>query len=65
MISNSSPRSDSMASARKPFVSRVELEAQTTDALREMYDLLEQYAPAWYPQELHDRVSSILRQLAK
>jgi hypothetical protein len=65
MISNSSPRSDSMASARRPLVSRVELEAQTRDALREMYDLLEQYAPAWYPQELHDKVGSILRQLAK
>jgi len=65
MIPNSSPRSDSMASARKPFVSRVELEVQTKDALREVYDLLEQYAPAWYPQELHDKVGSILRQLAK
>ena len=54
-----------MASARKPFVSQVELEAQTQDALREMYDLLEQYAPAWYPPELHDKVGSILRQLAK
>jgi hypothetical protein len=57
-----------MASARKPFVSRVELEVQTKDALdalREVYDLLEQYAPAWYPQELHDKVGSILRQLAK
>jgi hypothetical protein len=65
MISNSSPRSDATASARRPLVSRVELEAQTRDALREMYDLLEQYAPAWYPRELHDKVGSIFRQLAK
>lgn len=65
MISNSSPGGDPMASAPKPFVSRIELEAQAKHALREMYDLLEQYAPAWYPQELHDKVGSILRQLAK
>jgi hypothetical protein len=65
MLSNSSLRRDSGPSAHKSFVSKVELEGRTKKAIREMYDLLEQYAPSWYPLALHKRVEALLQLLEK
>ena len=65
MFSNSSLRRDSEPSARKSFASHVELEGQTKEAIREMYDLLEQYAPSWYPRELHEKVEALLHLIEK
>jgi hypothetical protein len=31
------------------------------EVLREMFALLEEYAPTWYPEELHDRAVAVLR----
>ena len=31
--------------------------------MRELHDLLEQYAPAWYTQQLHDKAESALHLL--
>ena len=30
------------------------------EVLREMFALLEEYAPVWYPEELHDRAVAVL-----
>ena len=65
MIPDCSHPGDSKLSAREPFVSQIELQKQIKETLRELYDLLEQYAPAWYPQELHEKVESLLRLLEK
>ena len=31
------------------------------EVLREMFALLEEYAPTWYPEELHERAVAVLR----
>ena len=35
--------------------------ARVTDALSELYELLESYAPAWYTQHHHHKALSALR----
>lgn len=34
--------------------------ARLVDALRKLYDLLEEYAPSWYSPEHHERAESAL-----
>jgi hypothetical protein len=44
----------------------VQLELQRTriaEALRELYELLEEYAPAWYTEDRHERAKSALQLL--
>jgi len=44
------------------FKSGAELEpARLVDALSELHDLLEAYAPSWYTEEHHDKVMAVLR----
>jgi hypothetical protein len=38
---------------------------QVADVLTELFDLFEQYAPAWYTRKHHYRVESALRILRK
>jgi hypothetical protein len=56
---------DSKPSAGEASGSQIELQGQMTETLRELYDLLEEYAPAWYPQQLHEKLESLLRLLEK
>jgi len=39
--------------------------AQITDALAELYQLLEDYAPTWYSEHHHKKAESALRVLKK
>ena len=39
--------------------------AQATDALAELYQLLEDYAPAWYSEHHHKKAETALRVLKK
>jgi hypothetical protein len=39
--------------------------SRVADALAELYDLLEQYAPVWYTREQHERAESALRLLKR
>ncbi len=34
--------------------------SRLVDALRTLYDLLEQYAPSWYTQQHHDKAAAAL-----
>ena len=36
-----------------------------TDALEDLYDLLEEYAPAWYTEEHRERAQAALRSVKK
>ena len=45
------------------LAARTELLEQVTGALKELHSLMEEYAPAWCPQELHDRIEKVLRSL--
>jgi hypothetical protein len=65
MIPDSSKRTDLRLIKNQHSFSQRELQEETKKVLREMYDLLEQFAPAWYPQELHQRAESVLRSLEK
>jgi hypothetical protein len=38
---------------------------QVVDALAELYNLLEQYAPLWYTREHHEKAESALRLTTK
>jgi hypothetical protein len=46
----------------KSVALRIEL-AGVAEVLRELFNLLEQYAPAWYTEEHHNRVVAALRVL--
>jgi hypothetical protein len=37
-----------------------ENEAELIEALKMLFDLLEEYAPTWYTEEHHDRAASAL-----
>jgi hypothetical protein len=39
--------------------------ARATDALAELYQLLEDYAPTWYSEQHHKKAESALRALKK
>jgi transposase len=39
--------------------------ARATDALAELYELLEKYAPTWYTQRHHEKAASTLRLVKK
>jgi hypothetical protein len=44
------------------YVTQLESQrAKLGEALRELYDLLEEYAPAWYTEDQHNRAKSALR----
>jgi hypothetical protein len=52
----------------QPLNDASEMKLQLTraaDALAELYDLLEEYAPTWYTQQHHERAESALRLLNK
>ena len=46
-------------------VPQMELQQQLHQTLRELFNLLEQYAPTWYPKELHEKAASLLDKLEK
>jgi|SRR5271167_2790027 len=53
--------------ARRPVIlSGLQPEQEKAiDVFREIYGMLEDYAPAWYSEELHERAKRALRALAR
>jgi len=48
------------------YKSEVELDrARLAEALSELHDLLEEYAPSWYTQEHHEKATTALHPLRK
>jgi len=39
--------------------------ARLVDALSELHDLLEEYAPSWYTEEHHDKAMAAMQALGK
>lgn len=57
-----------LSSFTKPWQDVAEMEVQlsrATDALSELYELLEEYGPRWYTQAQEERAESTLRMLRK
>jgi hypothetical protein len=60
-------RSDAISFPRHPnrvLEMKLQLE-RATDALAELYELLEKYAPTWYTQSHHEKAESALRLVKK
>ena len=57
--------STATGNVRNRIENRSEVEQRPTriaDVLGELYNLLEQYAPSWYTQELHEKVKTALQE---
>jgi len=55
----------SLAPRHEMPVSEIELRERTRSTLAEFYNLLEQYAPSWYPERLRKKAKSVLQMYAK
>ncbi len=65
MSANPSGRGAPELLTRDRSVAQIAAQEQVTQLLAELSILLEEYAPAWYPQELQNRVEQTLRSLQK
>jgi hypothetical protein len=65
VILNRSEQSDERSVAQLPDdASGIRLQlTRGAEALAELYELLEEYAPSWYRQQHHERAESALRLL--
>lgn len=63
MITNAHP-GNGTASMREPFPSTIELQ-KMKKSLSEVYELLEEYGPSWYPDRLRKEIQSILQANSK
>ena len=55
---------ESSEGQREKSVVRIEL-AGVAEVLRDLFNLLEQYAPTWYTEEHHNRAVAALRALGE
>jgi hypothetical protein len=65
MTPNRSHPAYSKSYVRASSVSPIELQERMKETLRELYDLIEQYAPPWYPRQLHKKAESVLQLFEK
>jgi hypothetical protein len=60
MISDGSEASDVNLRPLENGSSQIELNERVGNTVRELYRLLELYAPAWYTEELHEKAEAAL-----
>jgi hypothetical protein len=65
MIPNRSQFRKTNFPEREPNLSQPELQKELEQTFRKLSDLLEQYAPAWYPDQLRERTESVQRRIGK
>jgi hypothetical protein len=65
MIPNRSQFRETKLPAREPGFSQPELQEEMEKTFRKLSDLLEQYAPAWYPDQLREKAESVRRHIGK
>ena len=65
MTSNGSEATDSAPQSTASGSGLIELNERLGNAVNELYQLLELYAPAWYTEELHTRAEVILLAVGK
>jgi hypothetical protein len=65
MIPNRSQFRETKLPAREPSFSQPELQEEIENTFRKLSDLLEQYAPAWYPDQLREKTESVRRHIGK
>jgi hypothetical protein len=51
--------------AHEPAFSQAEPQKEMEETFLKLYDLLEQYAPPWYSDQLREEAESVLRQKEK
>jgi hypothetical protein len=65
MIPNRSQFREKKLPARETGFSQPEIVEEMEKTFRELSALLEQYAPAWYPDQLREKTESVRRHLGK
>lgn len=51
--------------AHEPGLSQPELQEEMEETFLKLCDLLEQYAPGWYSNQLREKTESVRRQIGK
>jgi len=60
------PKYDRVTPANEAFVANLKRErAQLAEALNELYELLEEYAPSWYSEDQHEKAKAALELLGQ
>ena len=49
--------------AHEPSLFRPQLREEMEETFLKLYDLLEQYSPPWYSNQLHEKAESVLRHI--
>jgi hypothetical protein len=65
MIPNRSQFRETKLRAREPGFSQPELQEEMETTFRKLSDLLEQYAPSWYSDQLREKTESVRRHIGK
>jgi len=65
MIPNRSQFRETKLPAREPSFAQSEIQEEMENTFRKLSDLLEQYAPAWYPDQLREKTESVRRHIGK
>jgi hypothetical protein len=65
MITNRSPFRESQCPAVQPTVRDPAMEEKLYDTFVKMRDLLEEYAPRWYSDDLREKAEAVVRRLGK
>jgi hypothetical protein len=65
MVPNRSQFRETNFPGREPSLSQPELQKELEQTFRKLSDLLEQYAPVWYPDQLREKTESVQRRIGK
>jgi len=65
MIPNRSQFGERKLPAHEPGFSQPELQEEMEKTFRKLSDLLEQYAPTWYSDQLREKTESVRRHIGK
>jgi hypothetical protein len=63
MIPKRSQSGERRLAPHEPGLSRPQPRKEMEETFVKLYDLLEQYSPPWYPNQLHEKAESVLRQI--
>jgi len=65
MIPNGSQFDELRPAKLEPGFSRPELQEEIAETFLKLCDLLEQYSPGWYSDQLHEKAESVQRQIGR
>jgi len=63
MIPKRSQSGERRLALHEPRLFQPKLREEMEETFLKLYDLLEQYSPPWYPNQLHEKAESVLRHI--